>query len=88
MNGHSRTIRAILSGMGPVRAEEYIRAFDLHEDEASYIIEREAKKNNANTVDFYADMARAFLDDEDVQADKLSRYWKYVAAPSDSVHAG
>lgn len=37
-----------------------------------------AKKNNANTLDFYADMAKAFLDDADAQPDKLARYHKYV----------
>ncbi|MBD5099517.1 MAG: hypothetical protein HDT35_08260 [Clostridiales bacterium] len=38
-----------------------------------------AKKNNASTVDFFADMAKAFLDDADARPDKLARYHKYVA---------
>lgn len=38
-----------------------------------------AKKNGCNTVDFYADMARAFLDDPDAQPNKLARYRQYVA---------
>lgn len=42
MNSQNRTIRALLSSMGPRRAEDYIRAFDLRDDEAQYIIEREA----------------------------------------------
>lgn len=37
-----------------------------------------AKKNNASTVDFFADMAKAFLDDADAEPDKLARYHKYV----------
>lgn len=37
-----------------------------------------AKKNNASTVDFFADMAQAFLDDVDAKPDKLERYCKYV----------
>lgn len=38
-----------------------------------------AKKNNADTVDFFADMAKAFLDDADARPDKLALYRKYVA---------
>lgn len=38
-----------------------------------------AKKNNVSTVDFFADMAKAFLDDVDAGPDKLARYHKYVA---------
>ena len=38
-----------------------------------------AKKNNASTVDFFADMAKAFLDDADARPDKLALYHKYVA---------
>lgn len=37
-----------------------------------------AKKANANTVDFYAEMAKAFLDDKDAAPDKLSRYYTYI----------
>jgi len=50
MNSHSRTIRALLSEMGPARAESYIRAFDLYEDEALYIIEREAKRKSIQQI--------------------------------------
>jgi len=36
--------------MGPRRAEEYIRAFDLYEDEAAYIIEREVKRMSVQQI--------------------------------------
>lgn len=38
-----------------------------------------AKKNGCNNVDFYADMALAFLDDKDAQPNKLARYRQYIA---------
>lgn len=38
-----------------------------------------AKKANANTIDFYADMAKSFLDDKDAPQDKLARYYFYIA---------
>lgn len=50
MNSHCRTIRALLSEMGPRRAEAYIRAFDLYEDEALYIIEREVRKKSIQQI--------------------------------------
>lgn len=37
-----------------------------------------AKKMNISTVDFYAGMAKAFLDDKDGGKDKLTRYFRYV----------
>lgn len=37
-----------------------------------------AEKVNANSVDFYAYMARAFLDDKDAQPDKLERYHRCI----------
>ena len=37
-----------------------------------------AKKLNVNSVDFYADMAKAFLDDKDAGKDKLAKYFAYV----------
>ncbi len=37
-----------------------------------------AKKFNMNTPDFYAEMAKAFLDDKDVQDNKLMNYFSYV----------
>ena len=38
-----------------------------------------AKKVNANTVDFYVNMAKAFLDDKDAGAeDKLAAYYHYI----------
>lgn len=37
-----------------------------------------AKKHNANTVDFYVDMARAFLEDKDAKPNKLARYYHAV----------
>lgn len=42
MDSRNQAVRAVLAAMGPRRAEAYIRAFDLQEDEAQYIIEREA----------------------------------------------
>lgn len=44
MDSRCQTVRALLSAMGPRRAESYIRAFDLQDDEAQYIIEREARR--------------------------------------------
>ena len=41
MDSRSQAVRALLSTMGPRRAEGLIRAFDLRGDEARYIIERE-----------------------------------------------
>ena len=38
-----------------------------------------AEKVNANSVDFYAYMARAFLEDKDAQPDKLERYYRCIA---------
>ena len=32
-----------------------------------------------NNVDFFVDMAQAFLDDKDAQEDKLARYYQYIA---------
>ena len=38
-----------------------------------------AKKLGVNTMDFYAEMARAFLDDKDAGAhDKLTAYYEYI----------
>lgn len=37
-----------------------------------------AKKHGVSTADFYADMAKAFLDDKDAHKDKLSRYYDSV----------
>lgn len=39
-----------------------------------------AEKTGAGSVDFYAYMAKAFLDDEDAAPDKLARYYYFVAA--------
>lgn len=36
------------------------------------------KKHNVATVQFYVDMAKAFLDDEDAVKDKLEQYYRYV----------
>lgn len=43
-----------------------------------------AKKNGTNTVDFYADMSRAFLDDKDAKPHKLARYVEYIAGSGDT----
>lgn len=37
-----------------------------------------AKKHNVNTIDFYADMAKAWLDDEDAVNDKATAYFEYI----------
>lgn len=37
-----------------------------------------AKKLGVNTIEFYACMAKAFLDDPDAADDKLARYYEYV----------
>lgn len=41
-----------------------------------------AKKHGVNTVEFYADMAEAFLDDKDAGSpeEKISAYYHYVAS--------
>lgn len=37
-----------------------------------------AEKVNASSMDFYACMAKAFLEDKDAQPDKLARYYRYI----------
>lgn len=37
-----------------------------------------AKSRNCSTVELYAAMAEAFLDDKDAQPEKLSRYYEYI----------
>lgn len=37
-----------------------------------------AEKLGTSTAEFYAGMARAFLDDKDAQPDKLARYYEYI----------
>lgn len=37
-----------------------------------------AKKHNVNSVDFYADMAKAFLSDKDAVDNKLALYYEYI----------
>lgn len=38
-----------------------------------------AKKSNVNNIDFYVNMARAFIDDKDSQPNRLARYYTYIA---------
>lgn len=38
-----------------------------------------ARDTGCNTVDFYAGMAKAFLDDADAPSDKIERYMEYIA---------
>ncbi len=38
------------------------------------------QKTPANTLDFYVDLARAFLDDEDAVPDKLAAYYHHISA--------
>lgn len=37
-----------------------------------------AKKMNVNNIDFYAHMAKAFIEDKDSQPNRLARYYEYV----------
>lgn len=37
-----------------------------------------AKKSNVNNLDFYVNMAKAFIDDKDSQPDRLARYYTYI----------
>ena len=37
-----------------------------------------AEKLGTSTAEFYAGMAKAFLDDKDAQPDKLGRYYEYI----------
>ena len=37
-----------------------------------------AKKHNVSTVDFYADLAKAWLEDKDAVSDKVAAYYEYV----------
>lgn len=50
MDSRRQAIRAVLVSMGPRRAEGYIRAFDLQEDEAQYIVEREALRMSIHQI--------------------------------------
>lgn len=50
MDSRCQAVRALLSAMGPRRAESYIRAFDLQDDEAQYIIEREARRRSIQEI--------------------------------------
>lgn len=50
MNSQHRVIRTLLHEMGPRRAESYIRAFDLRDDEAQYIIEREVLQKSIQQI--------------------------------------
>lgn len=50
MDSRCQAVRALLSTMGPRRAESYIRAFDLLDDEAQYIIEREALRRSIQEI--------------------------------------
>ena len=50
MDSRSQAVRALLSAMGPRRAENYVRAFDLQDDEAQYIIEREVMRKSVQQI--------------------------------------
>lgn len=39
---------------------------------------RAAEKTGAASIDFYAYMAKAFLDDQDAAPNKLARYYRYI----------
>ena len=44
-----------------------------------------AEKFNVNTAEFFACMAKAFLDDKDAMPNKLARYYHGIAATSEMV---
>lgn len=50
MDSRCQAVRALLSAIKPRRAESYIRAFDLQDDEAQYIIEREARRRSIQEI--------------------------------------
>jgi len=50
LNDRHRAIRALLQSMGPQRAESYIRAFDLREEEADYLVEREVRRKSIEEI--------------------------------------
>lgn len=50
MNSRNQIIRALLAEMGPARVESYVSAFDLYEEEALFIIEREAHKKSVSEI--------------------------------------
>lgn len=61
--------------------------FNIQEDAQKFYIAmnmmysdycRVAQKLNTNTAEFYARMAKAFLDDPDAGSDKLAKYYEYV----------
>ena len=43
---------------------------------ADYV--RVAKKMGVNSLDFYAEMANAFIHDKDAEDDKMARYYEYI----------
>lgn len=46
MNSQHRAIRALLQSMAPKRAIAYIRAFELPEEEARYLIECDVRRKS------------------------------------------
>lgn len=46
MNGQHKAIRALLSTMAPKRAIEYVKSFELPEEEERYLIERDVRKKS------------------------------------------
>lgn len=46
MNSQHRAIRALLQSMAPKRAIAYIRAFELPEEEAQYLIECDVRRKS------------------------------------------
>lgn len=50
MNSQHRAIRILLQEMGPRRAESYIQAFDLRDNESMYIIEREVRRKSIQQI--------------------------------------
>ena len=50
MDSRHRAIRALLQSRGPRRAEAYVTAFDLREDESRYIIECEVMQKSIQQI--------------------------------------
>ncbi len=53
--------------------EFYVARNAMYSDSA-----RATEKVNASTMDFYACMAKVFPDGQNVQTDKLARYYRYI----------
>lgn len=86
--GHMKNADGSTGAYWPMDQTEQIRAqFEITRDPAEFWVTvnmmysdycEVAKKNNTNTVIFYAQMAEAFLSDPDAKPDKLARYYRCI----------